>query len=59
MTEQALKFRVVFYDAKMSRKGKGMRQATFTERDKAEEFAKGKVAYGRPAKVDEYREVVA
>jgi hypothetical protein len=42
-------FKVRFYDAKASRKGKGVKVAYFTDRAEADAFAAGKTLYARPA----------
>jgi hypothetical protein len=45
-------FKVRFFDAAASRKGRGVRVAYFATEAAAAEFAQGKSLYARPAKVE-------
>ena len=47
-------YRVKYYDAKLSKKGKGTQSRTFTDRAKAQEFADANQIYAGPCKVEEY-----
>lgn len=55
MHEPIPRYRVVYYDAKLSKKGKGVQVRTFEDRAAAEEFASKNRVYARPCRVEEVR----
>jgi hypothetical protein len=45
-------FRVKYYDAKLSKKGRGTQVRTFTDRAEAEKFASANRIYAGPCRVE-------
>jgi hypothetical protein len=48
----APQFRVKYFDARLSKKGRGVQVATFTDRAEAEAFAAKNRIYAAPCKVE-------
>lgn len=51
-TPESHPYRVRYYDAALSRKGRGVQARLFETREAAEAFAEGKILYARPATVE-------
>lgn len=49
------RYQVRYYDAKLSRHGRGSQVATFDSREQAEAFAEGRRYHARPATVEVVR----
>lgn len=56
MTEKRIRFYVKYYDAKLSKKGRGTQWRVFDVREDAERFASENQIYARPCKVEERAE---
>lgn len=49
-----IRYRVKYYDARLSKKGQGVQRKTFDDKEAAEAFAAKNRVYAKPCRVEEY-----